>query len=112
MCSTVARSAADKGQVRVVHNASLDVWREGARPRVMGAGRWWSESRGDHEGEPSRVEPGQGVAVAVARALGNLCPLGGVEGIEAGHVDEEVLEAAVVREREREHRQAVGGGVG
>ena len=81
-------------------------------PGPLTRGRaWGSESRGDHEGEPRGVEPGQGLSVAVARGLGNLCPLGGVEGVEAGHVREEMLEAAVVREREREHGQAVGGGV-
>lgn len=82
-------------------------------PGPGGGGRAWrSESRGDHEREARGVEPGECGAVAVRRAFGDLCPLGGVVGGEAGHVREEVLEAAVVGEREREHGQAVGGGVG
>lgn len=78
----------------------------------LGGRAWRSESRGDHQGEPCGVETCECLSVAVRRAFGDLCPLGGVVGAEAGHVREEVLEATVVREREREHGQAVGGGVG
>lgn len=77
-----------------------------------GGRAWWSESRGDHQGEPGGVEAGEGLSVAVARALGDLCPSGCVVGAEAGHVREEMLEAAVIGERQGQHGQAVGGGVG
>ena len=73
---------------------------------------WGSESRGDLQGEPCGVESGECLAVAVACAFGDLRPFCGVIGAEAGHVAEKVLEAAVVGEREGQHGQAVGGGVG
>nr|DAX76491.1 MAG TPA: hypothetical protein [Caudoviricetes sp.] len=82
------------------------------RGKGGGAGALVSESRGDHQGKASRVEPGEGRTVAVARALGDLCPLRGVIGVEAWHVSEEVLKALVVGERQGQHGQVVGGGVG
>ena len=76
-----------------------------------GGRAWRSEPCGDHQGEPCGVKAGEGLSVAVARRFGDLCPLCGVVGAEAGHVREEVLEAAVVREGQGQNGQAVGGGV-